>query len=152
MCVARGLLSLSVPWMGGCATRVQDLELEIHSGSAVSWFSGLEQITALLTASVSSSLKWRLKYITCASHSLYIVWCYCLVPHSCPTLCYPMNCSPPGSSLHGNSLPAELPGKPYISTYKHAYLYECVYILYINYLEIRAAVHGVTKSWTRLSD
>ena len=24
-------------------------------------------------------------------------------PQSCPTLCYPMNCSPPGSSVHRNS-------------------------------------------------
>ena len=30
----------------------------------------------------------------------------CLVAQSCPTLCDPMNCSPPGSSGHGDS-----PGK-----------------------------------------
>ena len=30
----------------------------------------------------------------------------CLVTQSCPTLCDPMNCSPPGSSVHGDS-----PGK-----------------------------------------
>ena len=30
----------------------------------------------------------------------------CLVTQSCPTLCYPMDCSPPGSSVHGDS-----PGK-----------------------------------------
>ena len=30
----------------------------------------------------------------------------CLVVQSCPTLCNPMDCSPPGSSVHGNS-----PGK-----------------------------------------
>ena len=30
----------------------------------------------------------------------------CLVTHSRPTLCDPMNCSPPGSSVHGDS-----PGK-----------------------------------------
>ena len=31
-------------------------------------------------------------------------YCYavlCLVPQSCPTLCDPVNCSPPGSSVHG---------------------------------------------------
>ena len=27
-----------------------------------------------------------------------------LVNQSCPTLCDPMDCSPPGSSVHGNSL------------------------------------------------
>ena len=30
----------------------------------------------------------------------------CLVAQSCPTLCDPMDCAPPGSSVHGNS-----PGK-----------------------------------------
>ena len=30
----------------------------------------------------------------------------CLVAQSCPTLCNPMDCSPPGSSVHGGS-----PGK-----------------------------------------
>ena len=32
--------------------------------------------------------------------------CVCLVAQSCPTLCDPMDCSPPGSSVHGDS-----PGK-----------------------------------------
>ena len=27
--------------------------------------------------------------------------CVCLVIQSCPTLCNPMDCSPPGSSVHG---------------------------------------------------
>ena len=32
------------------------------------------------------------------------VLCLCLVTQLCPTLCEPMDCSPPGSSIHGNSL------------------------------------------------
>ena len=28
----------------------------------------------------------------------------CLVTQSCPTLCDPIGCSPPGSSVHGNCL------------------------------------------------
>ena len=36
-------------------------------------------------------------YVTCA---------VCLVTQLCPTLCDPMDCSPPGSSVHGDS-----PGK-----------------------------------------
>ena len=32
------------------------------------------------------------------------VLCLCLVTQLCPTLCDPMDCSPPGSSIHGNSL------------------------------------------------
>ena len=30
------------------------------------------------------------------------IYC-CLVTKLCPTLCYPMDCSPPGSSVHGIS-------------------------------------------------
>ena len=37
-------------------------------------------------------------------NSVYTVWC--LAAQSCPTLCDPMDCSPPGSSVHGDS-----PGK-----------------------------------------
>ena len=29
--------------------------------------------------------------------------CVCLVAQLCPTLCDPMDCSPPGSSVHGDS-------------------------------------------------
>ena len=29
--------------------------------------------------------------------------CVCSVPQLCPTFCYPMDCSPPGSSVHMNS-------------------------------------------------
>ena len=33
----------------------------------------------------------------------HVTWlcCACLVAQSCPTLCDPMDCSPPGSSVHG---------------------------------------------------
>ena len=37
-----------------------------------------------------------------ASFSLYHC-CFCLVIQSCPSLCDPMDCSPPGSSAHGIS-------------------------------------------------
>ena len=42
--------------------------------------------------------------------------CVCLVPQSCPTLWDPMDCSPPGSSVHGDS-----PGK-YTAVGCHALL------------------------------
>ena len=40
--------------------------------------------------------------------SVYLCSCavLCLVSQSCPSLCNPMDCSPPGSSVHGDS-----PGK-----------------------------------------
>ena len=31
------------------------------------------------------------------------ICCYCLIAESCPTLCDPMDYSPPGSSVHGIS-------------------------------------------------
>ena len=47
-------------------------------------------------------LSWNLRYL------VYIyIWTLfficCLVTKSCPTLCDPMACSPPGSSVHGIS-------------------------------------------------
>ena len=35
---------------------------------------------------------------------MYINAVLCLVTQSCPTLCNPMDCSLPGSSVHGDSL------------------------------------------------
>jgi len=36
----------------------------------------------------------------------HVIHCCCLVARSCLTLCHPLYCSPPGSSVHGDS-----PGK-----------------------------------------
>ena len=42
-----------------------------------------------------------------ASRASTLILCVCAKsPQSCPTLCNPMDCSPPGSSVHGDS-----PGK-----------------------------------------
>ena len=38
-----------------------------------------------------------------SSRILKVDVCVYLVTQSCPTLCSPMDCSPPGSSVHGNS-------------------------------------------------
>ena len=43
------------------------------------------------------------KFITSEYHNSAVL---CLVTQSCPTLCHPMGCSPPGSFVHGDS-----PGK-----------------------------------------
>ena len=34
-------------------------------------------------------------------HKLVLWYISVLITQSCPTLCNPMNCSPPGSSVHG---------------------------------------------------
>ena len=58
---------------------------------------------SLLLASVSSSVKWRCYWNPFQLYNLIIPalqFCYCSVLESCPTLCSPMNCSTPGSSVH----------------------------------------------------
>ena len=40
------------------------------------------------------------------SFAVVVITCLCLVAQSCLTLCNPLDCSPPGSSVHGDS-----PGK-----------------------------------------
>ena len=41
-------------------------------------------------------------YLKCLNYQKFNC-CRCLVIQSCPTLCDPVNCSPPGSSVHGDS-------------------------------------------------
>ena len=61
-------------------------------------------------------LQWTLNNM-----NLNSLLCACLVTRLCPTLCDPMNCSPPGSSVHGifqqgawSGLPFPPPGdRPY---------------------------------------
>ena len=128
--------------------------------------------------------------------------CVCLVTQSCPTLCDPMNCSPPGFSAHGDS-PGKNTGLSSLSLLQGIFLTQrsnpgllhCRQILYHlvaqtvknlpvvwetwvrcpgweDFLEEgmathssihawrflmdrgawQATVHGITKSWTRLSD
>ena len=56
----------------------------------------IKEIYVCVCIYIYSALKYIL-YIT------YITLCavLCLVTHSCPTLCNPMDYSPPGSSVHG---------------------------------------------------
>ena len=42
-------------------------------------------------------------YKPCSLWYVHYVCVLCLVAQSCPALCDPMDCSPPGSSVHGNS-------------------------------------------------
>ena len=56
----------------------------------------------------SQSREWM--QVSCTAGRFYTIWAtrevgtfyvLCLVAQSCQTLCYPMDCSPPGSSVHG---------------------------------------------------
>ena len=51
-----------------------------------------KDICALVTGSQSAKNK-ELDVCVCV--------CVCVCAQSCPTLCNPMDCSPPGSSVHG---------------------------------------------------
>ena len=50
----------------------------------------------------SPPLLRHLKPFSCSPQRRFLLLlCMCLVAQSCPTLCYHMDCSPPGSSVHG---------------------------------------------------
>ena len=78
---------------------VLDLDFKIytkvHPLIAVSWTSCLNSLSfSLFTYAIAISR------ITNASRHKVIVSEEVLVAQSCPTLCDPMDCSPPGSSVH----------------------------------------------------
>ena len=49
----------------------------------------------LMRLGTFSNVYWPFRFLLCV--------CACLVTQSCPTLCNPMDCSPPGSFVHGDS-------------------------------------------------
>ena len=51
----------------------------------------------------SNNKNWGLNFVCLNFFFLVIFCCCCLVAKSCPTVCNPMDCSPPGSSIHGIS-------------------------------------------------
>ena len=60
--------------------------------------------TAAHEAPLSFTVSWSLLRFTSTELvmiSIYLFACVCLVSQSCPTLDDPMDCSPPGSSVHG---------------------------------------------------
>ena len=96
-----------------------------------------------------SNRAWCPHWIVCV-HTVHIYLCLCLCAQSCPILCNPMDCRPPGSSKHGiiqasiltwvaipfsrgssqsgawtqiscHPLPTEPPGKP-INMYTYTYI------------------------------
>ena len=56
------------------------------------------------SSSISHSNKWETNNMSVRGDGKicqYMLWCLCLVTQSCLTLCNPMDCNPPGSSVHG---------------------------------------------------
>ena len=107
-CLPWGLAGLHAPECPGCRRAVR-------GGSAL-W-----EVVTRLEASIwgrNSRILWKYQetstYPALGEH-LLLLWrglvflvslpygtcCYVLVPRSCPTLCDAMDCSPPGSSVHG---------------------------------------------------
>ena len=61
------------------------------------WFQPFWGYLLVGSIQLTSSTCWDFQHLLCVP---------CWVAQSCPTLCGPMDCSPPGSSVHGDS-----PGK-----------------------------------------
>ena len=85
--------------------------------------------------------------------SLLISYVLCLVAQSCLTLYDPMDCSPPGSSIHGDS-PGKNTGVGYhallqgifLTQESHQGLLHCKQILYqLSYQRYLIQTHGIHK-------
>ena len=68
------------------------MEDVVASNSCSTLLQGSDKLAALPSRSPTHSPPYKHKPVCC-----------CLVTKSCPTLCIPMNCSQPGSSVHGIS-------------------------------------------------
>ena len=87
-----------------------------------------------------NKIKIKIKKSIYWMYLLYTVLCscvLCLVAQWCPTLCDPMDCSPPGSSLHGIFQTRILKGYPFLSPEvlltqgSNSGLMHCRWILYL---------------------
>ena len=73
------------------------------------------------------------------------------VAQLCPTLSDPMDCNPPGSSVHGIFQARVLEWGAIAFSESNMSLSE-LRALVMDMEAWRAAIHGVAKSWTQLSD
>ena len=71
--------------------------------------------------------------------------CRCLVTQSCPTLCDPMNCSPPGSSVHGDS-PGQNAGVGFHFLLQGIFLTQLIILVDTNFI---ASAFYCTLDWCR---
>ena len=110
-----------------CLTEESILKAHVGTSLAVHWFGShlLMQKTQVwsLVQDLRSYMPWGTWTLECLNKRSHILQlrldsaknkyinslitlnstCMCLVAQSCPTLCNPMDYSPPGSSVHGNS-------------------------------------------------
>ena len=84
--------------------------------------------------------------------SNYLFICICVLIQLCLTLCDPMDCSLPGSSVHGDS-PGQNTGVSYHALLQVLYVYKTLYIVQIIWLypkcivEKAMAPHSSTLAW-----
>ena len=78
-----------------------------HVPSAGKFLCMLQDLASVFLLNLSLNFSGSVGYFhSCATTMPCTCAVLCLVTQSCPTLCDPMNCSLPGSSVHGGS-----PGK-----------------------------------------
>ena len=72
--------------------------------SSVAPFSSCPRLSYLLYLGMKPTKKTHVPYRKNGATPSPDIWAWCLlvlVTQSCPTLCDPMDCSPPGSAVHG---------------------------------------------------
>ena len=67
--------------------------------SAYTWENHISKRHIFTAALFTTARTWR--QCRCPSTDEWINKLWCTVAQSCPTLCNPVDCSPPGSSVHG---------------------------------------------------
>ena len=97
--------------MGACPLyrRMSSVRVSILSTGVCPLYEWVSCLQARVLCTGTCPLYWRLSSVqvhVCISFSFLIrtpglLDCVCSVIQSCLTLCDPMNCSPPGSSVHG---------------------------------------------------
>ena len=74
---------------GGCKSKIRVLSSLISSEAS------------LLSLQVAILLCYHMVFPLCIHVCVCVCVCVCSVAQFCPTLCHPMDCSPPGSSVQG---------------------------------------------------
>ena len=93
----------------GVVTKITEAGGKLRtSEKSEAWTSGLEGCVVGTGAGLACGGRLDLEFILsiCITFLLTDFYILCLVAQSCPNFCNPMDCSPPGSSVHGDS-----PGK-----------------------------------------
>ena len=106
--ISNARLSMGIPFFSVCKVYTVQHSVWINNMTHNKWI----HFCILLNSNYMSNLffytwKWKQKKWNWKVYTFFLtISLKCLVAHSCRTLCNPMDCSQPGSSVHGDS-----PGK-----------------------------------------